>query len=611
MIPEYGSHVPEDKDQYLVITPYGPGLVIRTRKIHPQSSGRISSGRSEIVVLKEIELTGWSNSSSSTIDTDDRHNDATNRSGRPVRPAMLYTAIDYPTITPTVGSDVMCPFGLGRGRVLELVRRNVVVSTETATTCEGTDSNKVTTTAANSGTVNTMTFVVVRLSSWRLAGRSTVTCYWNIHMVRTVRHKHIYEMSIVEKIEYANELKQIAATHFQQKEYVKAIHHYERAVQAVKYVQHNTDSTNTIRADLLLVMITCCNNSATCYMQLVQQQQDQQKNINETTNSRSSINSKNEYYEKAYQHAQQALSLIETLEAKKGGRIHQELLHLDSCNDVRIFGEWKIKSLYIIASISYTKYDRVEDAMTIIHKARDLITTLTKDQNCTKHQDTPTNITTTTTVHEQQRTKILVQLRKKDRELIKLYHQCKERQKDVLKIEKLRAQAMFATSKHTTISTTTTTTTTSSCSSRTSTPIASNVSTSSNTTTATNNINDNNNNNDVTAHSPPSSTTTTTTTHKLSSNIQNNEEEKKSDGMILSSLGHTKNATAAKDEASIDDDDDDKMNRSSSNDAATISTDLPWHQDPYVLTGLGVVIGTIGTMLVLSQLMMLPTSSKR
>ena len=82
--------------------------------------------------------------------------------------------------------------------------------------------------------------------------------------------------------------------------------------------------------------------------------------------------------------------------------------------------------------------------------------------------------------------------------------------------------------------------------------------------------------------------------------------------MILSSLGRTKNdATAAKDEASTDDDDDNMNRSSSSSDAATMSTDLPWHHDPYVLTGLGVVIGTIGTMLVLSQLMMLPTSSKR
>jgi tetratricopeptide (TPR) repeat protein len=602
MIPDYGAHVPEDKDQYLVRTPYGPGLVIRTRKtklgtsgINGSSSGDKSKNHvTSDVVIREIELTGWLNTGSNTVigsnseivDSTDHKNPNSNSSnnqntndGRPIRPAILYTSIDYPSIIPHVGSDVMCPYGFGRGRVIEI--RNPYdrsKTTQETTITDDTDSNnknsvtgsEAAKTLSNSSTALTC-MVVVRLSTWRLANRNTVLCYWDINTVRTVRHKHIYEMSIIEKIEYANELKQIAATHFHHKEYWKAIVHYERAVNAVKYVQHNTDSTNMVRADLLMVMITCCNNSATCYTQLVQQQQQQQQQQQDHS---ANNKKKHEYHEKAYQHAQQALSLIEALESKKGGRIHQELLNMDPCNDLRIFGEWKVKSLYIIANISYVKYDRIEDAIATIHKARGVISNnVLTDKNMANKVD-PT--ITSNTTPEQQVAKIQVQLGKKDRELIKLYHQCKERQKELLKIEKLRAQAMFAVPNDTPMAGGDTS------SSRTSTPIASNVSASTDT-------------NEV------SSPTTTAPPHDSNRYVHSNEhvdDEKESDGIIPSTFGNGRTNS------------DDEHNQVDSNADKTMSTgtDIPWHHDPYVLTGLGFVIGTIGTVLILSQLWMLPTT---
>ncbi len=569
MIPEYGAHVPEDKDQYLVKTPYGPGLVLRTRKPkHLQSKIKIARNvtdrnGSEVVIMREIELTGWSISQNGTDEVSNRQQDdpstkncIDNTSGRPIRPAMLYTSIDYPTITPQIGSDVICPYGFGRGRVVEL--RNAL-PTMTPGGRGSDDSDESVTSTLNT---DTTTFVVVRLSSWRLAGRNTVVCTFHRNTVRTVRHQHIYEMSIVEKIEYANTLKQTAAIHFSQKDYSNAIRQYERAVNAVKFVQHGPNSTNVIRADLLLVMITCCNNSATCYLQLLQQQQQ-----HNPSNSQSAL--KHEYFEKAYQHAQQALSLTEAMEGKKGGRIHQELLKLDSCNDARMFGEWKVKSLYIIAYVFCNKYDRIDEANSTILKARDIIASAIKITVNDHHQ-------------QQHLTKLQAQLRKKDRELIKLYHQCKERQKELLKIEKLRAQAMFAKSK----------------------PPAITSSSSKSTTTESSPPHHDN------GPIPPP----TTTSNRRCNNDDNLvDEEKKSDSMFVpvSSFDRSKNDTNTN---RLKDDHDDiaDLDHDINNDP-TISQDddIPWHQDPYVLTGLGVIIGTIGTLLVLSQLLVQPTPNKR
>ena len=560
MIPEYGAHVPEDKDQYLVNTPYGPGLVLRTRK--PSLTYRNGS---KVVIMREIELTGWSNSQygtdvvSNRPDFSTRNSSSDDTSGRPIRPAMLYTSIDYPTITPQIGSDVICPYGFGRGRVVE-VRNSLPETTD-----RGSDDSDGKATATFH-TDNTTALVVVRLSSWRLAGRNTVMCTFHRNTVRTVRHQHIYEMSIVEKIEHANTLKQSAAIHFNQKDYGNAIRQYERAVNAVKFVQHGPDSTNVVRADLLLVMITCCNNSATCYLQLLQQQHQQQ---HDPLNSQNAL--KSEYFEKAYQHAQQALSLTEVMEGKKGGRIHQELLKLDSCNDARMFGEWKVKSLYIIAYVFCNKYDRIDEAISTILKARDIIASAVK-------------MTVNDDRKQQQLTKLQAQLRKKDRELIKLYHQCKERQKELLKIEKLRAQAMFAKTK----------------------PPA--ISSSSSTVTTTASSPTHHDNGPI----PPPPTTTPNRHGNNDDNLGNEEKKSASLSVPVSVFDHSDTSTNRwkEDDDDIADLDHDDNNNSSD---ATISPDddIPWHQDPYVLTGLGVVIGTIGTLLVLSQLLIQPTRNKR
>lgn len=371
MIPEYGAHVPEDKDQLLVVTPYGKGLVVRTQQQQQRSSSTNFRSRSNNNVrMRQVELLDWQQPSSAGI-SERTHPQ------RPMRPATLYSCTDFPSVRPEVGSDVVCLYG--RGRVMEI---------RSTTTTDSTHDGVV--------------VVVVRLSSWRLTRRSTVTCFLNIDAVRVVRHKQAYEMSVVEKVERAVELKAEASVQFTQKDYGQALQIYARAVDVVKFVQHKPDSTNVVRADLVVVMITCSNNAATCCWKLQQ-------------------------WDEAYKHAQQALSLLDALESKKGLKIHQELQR-EGHHDVRVFGEWKVKSLLIIARV-LAERDETEAAMNMAKKARDIVVTYTTSAIYTENAGYQLSVK---------------QLLSNDKELLKLYARCKERRKAQLKKEKLRAQAMFA-----------------------------------------------------------------------------------------------------------------------------------------------------------------------
>ena len=144
-------YFPDDKDQALVETPYGKGLVVRTRT-NP------NRGRATI---REIELLDWTQPDGSR---------------GPKRPNMLYSPSKFPSVIPVVGSEVSTNYG--RGKVTEIRQDGKMV--------------------------------VVRISSWRLAGRSTVTCHLSTDSVQVIRPKKIFEMSIFEKVEHAQELKEQA-----------------------------------------------------------------------------------------------------------------------------------------------------------------------------------------------------------------------------------------------------------------------------------------------------------------------------------------------------------------------------------------------------------------
>lgn len=253
------SFVPEDKDQAIVDTPFGKGIVVRTRK----------HGLTSEFSMREIELVDWT---------------------RPQvpkgiqKPHMLYSPAKFPSVKPKIGDEVLTTWG--RGKVVEI---------------RDDDPNTH----------------VIKLSSWRLAGRSSVMCYVSANDIEVMRPYRIYDMSIWEKVEHAEHLKHVATKKFNGKDFPGALEIYAKAVDAVRYVQHGKDSTNELRADLLVVMITCSNNAGTCCLHL--------KN-----------------WERAESLGHNALILIDALEERKDSKI-RKIINADGIGDSQLFGSWKVK----------------------------------------------------------------------------------------------------------------------------------------------------------------------------------------------------------------------------------------------------------------------------
>jgi hypothetical protein len=266
--PEFSNYVPEHKDQRIVVTPYGKGIIIRTREN--------DSVNQNPPLMHEIELGNWMecklesrkevSSSSSKIQ-------------------MLYSPINYPSVLPVVGSDVLTQWG--KGKVTEI-----------------RDDDRQT--------------HVVKLSSWRLANRSSVFCYLSAKECEVIKPYRIYDMDVFEKVEYANDLKQQATAKFKDKDYTGALEMFAKAIDAVRYVQHGAHSTNELRADLVVVMITCSNNAALC-------------------------SSKKGDWERVAKFGQNALVLIEALEEKGHKSKIKKVLNRDGIGDSQLFGTWKVK----------------------------------------------------------------------------------------------------------------------------------------------------------------------------------------------------------------------------------------------------------------------------
>lgn len=264
------SYIPEDKDQALVVTPYGKGLVIRTRK--DDTTGE---------TIRDIELVDWSTNHKPNATT----TTATAAKSTITKPQLLYSTEVYPSVPAVVGCDVLTQWG--RGRVVEI----------------RSDSHK--------------THVVI-VSSWRLAGRSRVKCFVAADHIQVVRPHRIYDMDIFEKVEHANSLKQEAAAKFATKDWEAALELCAKAIDAVRYVQHGPSSTNEVRSDLVVVMVTCSNNCATCCVQL-------------------------KMWERAEKYALNSLTLLDALEKRKEESKIRRIINADGISDSQMFGAWKAK----------------------------------------------------------------------------------------------------------------------------------------------------------------------------------------------------------------------------------------------------------------------------
>jgi len=356
------NYVPEDKDQAIVKTPFGKGIVIRTRKDDKIDD---DTNNTKSAFIREIELVDWTKLESEAINDQNNVSSSTSSSSsfsfKANKPHMLYTPTDFPSVTPTVNDDVLTQFG--RGKVVEI--RNDDRATH-----------------------------VVKLSSWRLAGRASIFCYLTSKECKVMRPYRIYDMDVFEKVEHANDLKKDATLKFVAKNYDGALEIYARAVDTVRYVQHGKDSTNELRADLIVVMITCSNNASLC-------------------------SSKKKDWERTEKFAANALVLIEALGDKKETSKIRKILNNDGIRDSQLFGTWKVKSLILVAKAQMER-----------HKSSQSIKTLKRALE-------------TISLYKREVDNMYKQFSSQEKDIRRIRSECSQKMKSARKKEKERAKAMF------------------------------------------------------------------------------------------------------------------------------------------------------------------------
>lgn len=363
-----------DKDQYLIETPYGKGLITKTRTQNDSNEPSI----------QEIRLLEWEKAAQ-----------VSNISSH--RPTILYSTTKYETVSPKLGDDVMTPYG--RGTIIQEVSVRLL------------NKGKVDpVTNEPLGEKNLIKYHI-QITSWKLAGRSRVKCYLFANQVKVVRKKTLMEMNAEERVEFAMKQKKGASILFAEKKYQTALNVYAGCIEAVRYIQHDMNNDNECRADLIDVMVTCSNNAATCCIQLKQ-------------------------WEEAFKYAKNALILLTALFGKRGAKIYSILNKDNGHCDAKLFGEWRIKSRIIMATALFEK-EGYDLALEELRLAREHIAYYVAGDGTSKEGDLDYKAAKAS----------VSKIRNQEREIIRLKTKITEKKKELLKIERARAQAMFRDTK--------------------------------------------------------------------------------------------------------------------------------------------------------------------
>jgi tetratricopeptide (TPR) repeat protein len=158
--------------------------------------------------------------------------------------------------------------------------------------------------------------------------------------------KKIHEMSLNERVEYAQELKGQAGRNFASKDYKAAYSKYSRVVEAIQIATETSDKLDIAgRVPAVMLLITCSIKAATCARNLEQWDDTERFALNATV-------------------------IIDRLEPKLGENLR---LQVDQTAYLMVFGEWRVKSLLLTAH-ALTETQRTEQAVKILKKAQDVIT---------------------------------------------------------------------------------------------------------------------------------------------------------------------------------------------------------------------------------------------
>eukprot|EP00979_Chaetoceros_neogracilis_P015974 scaffold6778_cov120-Chaetoceros_neogracile.AAC.1 len=178
-----------DKNQRLVQTPYGKGLVT---KIRPSISP-------DQLPVQEIKLLEWEKAAKS--------NQVASKNS-----TVLYSTTDFESIKASRGDDVITPYG--RGSITDQVTVRLL------------NKGKIDPVTKELIGEQVLTKFHVEINSWKLAGRSRVKCYLFSNQVKVVRKKTLMEMNAGERVEFAMIQKNGASKIFAEKRYQEALNIY-------------------------------------------------------------------------------------------------------------------------------------------------------------------------------------------------------------------------------------------------------------------------------------------------------------------------------------------------------------------------------------------------
>ncbi len=191
-------------------------------------------------------------------------------------------------------------------------------------------------------TALTSTKATVVLTEWRLAGLSRVTCHLSPKDCYFAKKKLFKELSAVEKIDRANELREEAKQTLSSKDYSKAGALYQQAIFLINTVDNDSVKADMDRAQLIECLIACSNNAAFTGLQLKE-------------------------YKDVVQHARNSIMLIDAMETKKGGKVNKAFNTM-GIDDDKLFVDWRVKSLYYQAQ-ALSRLGEYSDAKQLLSRA--------------------------------------------------------------------------------------------------------------------------------------------------------------------------------------------------------------------------------------------------
>jgi IQ calmodulin-binding motif len=350
---------------WLVQTPYGVGTVVACRAYVPGGTDDDEKDDEETLFDDRTRASGYKYHIRIACDSDS------------VSPcSRLVTFENYPSIEPEIGSEVVLTCfhssmndTLQRGRVVNLRpnARQAVVRLVTWRLVRQTPPITVTISSKRSKEGGAFT----ELSKKRYYPTvSFVTCYLGYESIQVVSPKSVEDMNAYETLLYVYERQHLAYEQYVARHYATCCDLYESAITAIRSLlfDKQLSEAQTVRGNLILTQIRCCNQAAICCLHM----SNYQGVIGHAMSALKMLRAMEKKREMSYALSSNASSSGLSSECEPATD-QQERRQLDRlCGELRVFGVWRIKAMQLL-TLALVKFSQWEHAKEICLQAHKII----------------------------------------------------------------------------------------------------------------------------------------------------------------------------------------------------------------------------------------------